>query len=302
MTALEGRALLDHGQSIARRYARRVGPETAEELKAEAIMRALASPPPDGRMEPWLERIYRNLLVDLWRRRSLRISDPVDLDGLPASGTPEDDVLRRERRRVVRASLRSLPRQARRAVLSKYYGEDHDDVAAARLGVAAVTVRTRIHRALARLRERLGDVRGLLPTSLGRLGSHLVAGGVAPAMVIALVVAARVPPAPAKPAPLATTVAVSHVVAAMVDSPTVPEDIAPVSQPPSRARVRKAQFPTALATQVTAAPVVEEVVGVVLGPEVFTVFADPEPPVLPCMVEAPASLLAQIDKTIEEAL
>jgi len=35
MTALEGKALLDHGKAIAKRYAGRVGPDVAEELGAE---------------------------------------------------------------------------------------------------------------------------------------------------------------------------------------------------------------------------------------------------------------------------
>jgi len=83
MTALEGKALLDHGKAIARRYARRVGVEVAEELRAEAVLRALASPPPDGRMEPWLERIYHNLLVDRWRREKPTALQ-VDLDRIAA--------------------------------------------------------------------------------------------------------------------------------------------------------------------------------------------------------------------------
>ena len=79
MTALEGKALLDHGKAIAKRYAGRVGPDVAEELGAEAVLRALRSPPPDGQLEPWLERIYRNLVVDVWRRRRPAALDIADL-------------------------------------------------------------------------------------------------------------------------------------------------------------------------------------------------------------------------------
>jgi hypothetical protein len=50
MTALEGKALLDHGKAIAKRYAGRVGSDVAEELGAEAVLRALGSPPPDGHL------------------------------------------------------------------------------------------------------------------------------------------------------------------------------------------------------------------------------------------------------------
>jgi len=167
MTALEGKALLDHGKAIARRYAGRVGPDVAEELRAEAVLRALGCPPPDGRMEPWLERIYRNLFVDLWRRGQLRTIDLDDVPELTSAGTPEDETLLRERRRLVREGLGRLPRAARRALLSRYYGELDDAAAAARFGVAATTVRTRIHRALARLRAHLRDLRGWCPPLFG---------------------------------------------------------------------------------------------------------------------------------------
>jgi DNA-directed RNA polymerase specialized sigma24 family protein len=82
MNAQEGKALLDHGNTIARRYAGRVGPDVAEELRGEAVLRALRSPPPDGRMEPWLERIYRNLFVDRWRRGHVRTVDLAELPEL----------------------------------------------------------------------------------------------------------------------------------------------------------------------------------------------------------------------------
>lgn len=301
MTVLEGQALLDHGQTIARRYARRVGPDAAEELKAEAILRALASPPPDGRMEPWLERIYRNLFVDLWRRGTLRRVDVSDLDALPAQGTPEDEVLRRERRRVVRAGLRRLPRESRRAVLSKYYGEDHDDVAAARLGVAPVTVRTRVHRALARLRTRLGDLRAILP--FGRLGGQWASAGVAPAMVAALWVATSVPPAPEASA-IEELPMTSVRATAAVTVPSMPEERAPapVLRPSARVHAHKTPVMAAVAKDHPASAPAEPVVREVLAPEGLMIFADPEPLVSPCMVEPPASLFAQIDKMIEDTL
>jgi len=303
MTALEGKALLDHAKAIARRYARRIGPEAAEELSAEAILRALASPPPDGHLEPWLERIYRNLFVDLWRRGSVRTAEGVDVDALPAHGTPEDEVLRRERRRLVRASLRGLPRESRRAVLSKYYGEDHDDVAAARLRVAPVTVRTRIHRALARLRLHLGELRAGLPTWFGRLGGQLMSAGVAPAMVAALAVA-NIPPAPEVPTARPTVVEVGQV-AAEVAPPVAANEVvpAPVVRPSARTHAHKARV-TAVAAEAEPFEVdrSEVAVGHVLGPDGLVIFADPEPLESPCMVEAPATFIAQIDKMVEDVL
>jgi DNA-directed RNA polymerase specialized sigma24 family protein len=79
MTTLDGRALLQHGHSLACRFAGRVGLETAQDLGCEAMVRAVASPAPDGRMEPWLERIFHNLLIDRWRRQK---PAPVTIDDL----------------------------------------------------------------------------------------------------------------------------------------------------------------------------------------------------------------------------
>jgi RNA polymerase sigma factor (sigma-70 family) len=196
MTALEGKTLLDHGKAIARRYARRVGPELAEDIRGEAVLRALASPPPDGRIEPWLERIYRNLLVDSWRRQRTRTVDCDRIPTLASSGTPEDAVLHRECRRLVRASLRNLPREIRKAIVARYFCELDDGLAAGRLGVAVATIRTRIHRALARLRGRLAELRGFCPLFFGKLWTQTAAIGLAPVMVAALAIVGAPSPTP----------------------------------------------------------------------------------------------------------
>jgi len=309
MTALEGQALLDHGKAIARRYAQRVGPEAAEELQAEAIARALGSPPPDGRLEPWLERIYRNLFVDLWRRRRGLETD-VDLDSLPASGTPEDEVLGHERRRMVRSALRGLPRDSRRALLSKYFRDERDEQAAERFGVTAVTVRTRIHRALARLRDRLGELRACLPTLFGRLSGQAMAVGIAPAMVAALIVASNVPALPAwNAAPMLAVVAPAQVSAAQA-LPLEPPPPPPLPiKPMVRTRVARSSIASTASTvpPSSLAPTAESpepilVVAEILSPDGLVVFADPEPPASPCMVEPPTQFFAQIEKMVEESL
>jgi RNA polymerase sigma-70 factor (ECF subfamily) len=189
MTSLDGKALLHHGHSLACRVAGRVGLATAQDLGCEAIARALASPAPDGRMEPWLERIFRNLLVDGWRRQKpapLPIDDLPDLSG---DGTPEDAVLGDERRQMVRRSLARLPRDLRRALFLRYYGGMTDQVAAGHLGVAPATVRTRIHRSLGRLRAMLGGLRALFPPIFADVGGKAGALALVPLVVAAVVIA-----------------------------------------------------------------------------------------------------------------
>jgi RNA polymerase sigma factor (sigma-70 family) len=310
MTALEGQALLDHGKAIARRYARRVGIEVAEELRAEAVLRALASPPPDGRIEPWLERIYRNLLVDRWRRGKTAALH-VDVEGIAGARTPEDDLLGHERRRAVRTSLGQLPRETRRALLIRYYGELDDDEAAARLGIATATVRTRIHRALARLRPRLADVRGWFPPLLGKLGIQATTVGLAPVLVAVLVVAGAAP-SPPETAPervLATATVDRPAQRRAGDAFTVGPPDSPAPPPPSpapRAARRATVTPTgAPASERAPVPVVDvedPTDRQVLHPDTLAIFAEPERPARPCMVEAPPSLVAQIDKMMDDLL
>jgi RNA polymerase sigma factor (sigma-70 family) len=304
MTALEGKALLDHGTAIARRYAGRVGAEMAEELRAEAVLRALRSPPPDGRVEPWLERIFRNLVVDRWRRA--HATADLDLDEVAGGSSPEQTILGQERRRVVRAGLRELPREARRALLGRYYAELDDGLVAARLGVSATTVRTRIHRALARLRLRVADLRAWFPPLLGKLGAQAMAVGAAPLLVAALVVAGATvePPTPQSPTGIATTPTTRTTgasVAIVPDTTPAPVPVALVTRPPKRPAAHVTHQAPA---EPPLAPIVEDdpPVTPLLEPDGIHVFVEVEAPQPPCLVQAPPELLAQIEKMIEEQL
>ena len=307
MTALEGKALLDHGKAIAKRYAGRLGLDVAEELGAEAVLRALRSPPPDGHIEPWLERIYRNLIVDGWRRRKPATLDIADVRGLAASGTPEDALLASERRRVVRVGVARLPREARRALLSRYYGEFDDEVSASRLGIAGATVRTRIHRALGRLRGRLGDLRGLLPPVFGKLGAHLGVIGLAPVMIAALVVVSASSPEPAAERSVTGVEPSSHhsIQAVRLAIQSAQSEAPAASFEPTK-RVRAASRSSAVTqpapTQVMAFVEREEVVAEIRRPEGIDVFADPGQAARPCLVEAPTDFLAQFEKMVEDSL
>jgi RNA polymerase sigma factor (sigma-70 family) len=310
MTALEGKALLDHGKAIAKRYAGRVGPDVAEELGAEAVSRALRSPPPDGRFEPWLERIYRNLIVDVWRRRKPATLDISGVHGLATTGTPEDALLASERRRAVRASLAGLPREARRALLSRYYAELDDDVSASRLGIAGATVRTRIHRALERLRGRLGDLRALLPPVFGKVGVHVGAIGLAPLMVAALVVVSVSPRTPETEIAFPATAAPNHraTQAARPAAEPGPADVPVVAaEPHKRARAvartgAVAEPALEVPAQVVSFIESDEVVAEIQVPEVIDIFSEPAKVVPPSLVEAPANFLAQFEKMVEDSL
>ncbi len=119
----------------------------------------------------WLVTITVNLCRDLWRsgahrvaRRSLAIGDesvPASNPPGPAAAEPEQDVLRRERERLVQEALLRLPEDQRAAVvLRDWYGLDHDRIAEV-TGTTHAAARKRYSRALERLaqllREELGS-------------------------------------------------------------------------------------------------------------------------------------------------
>ncbi|MFD1716682.1 RNA polymerase sigma factor SigE [Georgenia deserti] len=138
----------------------------AEDLTQETfvrVFRSLHSYQP-GNFEGWLHRITTNLFLDQARRRSRLRMDPLGEAGerLPAasdSGEPERGFEHAHLDLDVQAALDSLPPKYRAAVvLCDIEGLSYEEIAAT-LGVKMGTVRSRIHRARAMLRDQLGHRR-----------------------------------------------------------------------------------------------------------------------------------------------
>jgi RNA polymerase sigma-70 factor (ECF subfamily) len=136
----------------------------AEDLAQDVLLRvrtALARYRP-GSLEGWLLRITTNLFYDRMRHRARHPTEPLDgLDdpigvGLPpGSPSPEDTALHGELRSVVQEALRALPYQFRVAVLlCDLYQMSYEEIGST-MGWRLGTVRSRIHRGRAMLRERL---------------------------------------------------------------------------------------------------------------------------------------------------
>lgn len=310
MTILDGKALLDHSKSIVRRHAGRLDAETAKDLGSEAVLRALRSPAPDGHMQPWLERIFHNLFVDTWRRQPPP-SLPLDEETPNAGQTPEEAVLQHERRQAVRAQLAQLPREARQALLSRYYGELEPVVAAARLGIAPATVRTRIHRGLNRLRAMLADVRAFLPPGIGNLWTAKTSAlAMAPVLVVVLASMETRPLSP-EPAPVAHVLAASPAAARPAWAQTrlsQAQAPAPVSVEP-KLRTRTVRVPMVVAqADPTPAPVKvfnyedDPVEGEIHGPDWHRVDADPVRAKMRSLIDIPDNFVAQFEKMIEDQI
>lgn len=112
-------------------------------------------------VRPWLLRIVRNLVTDLWRHRGVRQEEPLEGDGdlsrqvADPLSDPQRDAERAELRRKLWRVLSELPQPLREIlVLRDYHDLTYAEIAAT-LGVPSGTVMSRLHRARRELRSRL---------------------------------------------------------------------------------------------------------------------------------------------------
>ena len=106
---------------------------------------------------PWLLRIVANEAKNrrtVVQRDRIRVVAAADVP-IADPATPEGEVVRRERDRSLVAHINALGEADRLVIHCRYALELSEAETAAVLGCAPGTVKSRTHRALARLRERL---------------------------------------------------------------------------------------------------------------------------------------------------
>jgi RNA polymerase sigma factor (sigma-70 family) len=143
-------------------------PHEAEDVAQEAVLQAylgLARLRDPDRFGGWLSAIALNLA----RMRLRRARTHDDLVGgrvlpLASEPAPEETVEAAELFVLVRETLAELSPRERETVLLYYVDGLSSREIASRLGHSPVAVRVRLHRARARLRERLGAL-GIVPTN-----------------------------------------------------------------------------------------------------------------------------------------
>jgi len=292
----------NEARAIARRQARGASDaadDLAQELAVAALERGGVSAERPG---AWLERVGRNAVIDGWRveRRRRELARDVDAPAPPPD--PEARVLARERRGVVRRALAALPRPLRRAALARFHAELPFDAVASRLGTEPVTARTRVHRALARLRARVGGLRALfvwLPGAQATvLGVTLMSGVARPALF----------PDGAPPTPLPRALAsVGHARRVTQATPSVgspapaptPSRPAPArsgSRPP---RVEEAKSPPAPLAVQRFSYDDDEVTGELAGPDGTDVVGEPVT-LQPSLIELRWHFVPELLKTLED--
>ncbi|MDX2193787.1 MAG: sigma-70 family RNA polymerase sigma factor [Gemmatimonadales bacterium] len=153
----------EHGDRLYR-YLRFHAPsaDLADDLVAETFLRALRAAdrydPARGPVLAWLLRIGRNVLRDHLRATARRPTAAVDVLRDLACDAPsaEERLLWEERVAELLAALRRLPEADRELVSLRYGSELSPTEIATLLGLREAVVRTRLWRALGRLRAGMG--------------------------------------------------------------------------------------------------------------------------------------------------
>ena len=128
--------------------------QRAEDLVQETLLRAWRHPealdPNRGSVRAWLFTTARNLAIDSWRRRSVRVGEVVT-DVLPEALT-DDETDRTVEAWLIAEALSRLSTVHREVLVECFYQGRSVAEASARLGVPPGTIKPRTHYALRSLR------------------------------------------------------------------------------------------------------------------------------------------------------
>lgn len=136
-------------------------PEASQDLVQESLLRAYAALggyDAARSFTTWIFTILRNLCLNHGRHRR-----PASLKA-PDAGSPEshsgtlDRTVQREVSLRIRDAIERLPAEYREVVVQRYVESADIRSISSRLGISEANVRIRLHRALTRLRESLGEV------------------------------------------------------------------------------------------------------------------------------------------------
>jgi RNA polymerase sigma-70 factor (ECF subfamily) len=158
------RALQDeHGEALFAHAVRLSGGDRqrAEDLVQETLLRAWRYPealdPERGAVRSWLFTTARNLAIDAWRRRSVRVGEVVT-DMIPEPPPSADEADRAVEAWTVAEALGRLSASHREVLVECFYQGRSVAEAAARLGIPPGTVKSRTHYALRSLRMVLDEM------------------------------------------------------------------------------------------------------------------------------------------------
>jgi RNA polymerase sigma factor (sigma-70 family) len=134
----------------------------AEDAAQDAFVKAyyaLGRFRPGAELRPWLLRIVaneaRNRRRSAGRRTNLALRAAVDPLSGGAAPSPEANLLASEEQSALLAAVNELPEEQRQVIACRYFLELSEEETAQTLGWRKGTVKSRLSRGLARLRERM---------------------------------------------------------------------------------------------------------------------------------------------------
>ena len=146
--------------------------EAAEDCGQEAMIRIwrnLANYRGECALESWVYRIAANCCMDWLRKKkrdwSVSMEPMVEQGFDPADDSPgtEEQVVAKDERQRLREAIALLPEDQREALVMTQLEKVPYEEAAQMLGVSEGTVKSRVNRAKARLKEILSEERELSP-------------------------------------------------------------------------------------------------------------------------------------------
>jgi RNA polymerase sigma-70 factor (ECF subfamily) len=147
----------EHGDAL-QAYALRLcqgDRQRAEDLVQETLLRAWRHPtsmdPTQGSVRAWLFTTARNLAIDAWRRRSVRVTEVIT-DQLPEPVAEVNETDRAVEAWTIAEALNHLSPPHREVLMECFYQGRSVAEAAGRLGIPPGTVKSRTHYALRALR------------------------------------------------------------------------------------------------------------------------------------------------------
>lgn len=108
--------------------------------------------------KPWVVRILVNGIVSQRRRRAVDTEPLGDLDRMDDSPDIVESVEARRKRELVRRAIGSLEPAHREVIVLRYFADMTVPQVALSVGIREGTAKSRLHRALGRLREELGQL------------------------------------------------------------------------------------------------------------------------------------------------
>ena len=156
--------LVHRYEAVALRTAQLIAPDgDADDAVQDAFVkahRALGRFRPDAPVRPWLLRIVaneaRNRRRSAGRRTGLALRAAEDRRPGDAAPSPESAVLAGERRAALLAAINALRAEDREVIGARYFLDLNEAETADVLGLPRGTVKSRLSRALGRLRTELG--------------------------------------------------------------------------------------------------------------------------------------------------